>query len=113
VLLRVAGEVQGGPLSAEYRNALEVSLNYFHAAAPRHTEDEEHSLFPRMRHLNDHDVKVAMRAIDELEVDHLKAAAQHEAIEEIGRRWLEFDGLSCNEAAKLLHLLRDLRETYA
>ena len=35
-----------GELPEEGRRALEASLNYFAHAAPRHTADEEESLFP-------------------------------------------------------------------
>jgi len=36
------------PLTGESRSALESALRYFREAAPKHTADEEESLFPRL-----------------------------------------------------------------
>jgi hypothetical protein len=41
------------PLTEETRAALESALRYFREAAPKHTADEEESLFPRMRQNRD------------------------------------------------------------
>ncbi|PYV99204.1 MAG: hypothetical protein DMG89_08830 [Acidobacteria bacterium] len=41
------------PLTEETRAALESALRYFREAAPKHTADEEESLFPRMRQKRD------------------------------------------------------------
>jgi hemerythrin-like domain-containing protein len=48
VLARVAAEGRG-PLDAATGAAFENALRYFRDAAPKHTADEEHSLFPRLR----------------------------------------------------------------
>ncbi|MGH8639190.1 MAG: hemerythrin domain-containing protein, partial [Burkholderiales bacterium] len=53
VLATVAADAAGGPLTAEYRSALDGALRYFAVAAPKHTADEEVSLFPRLRNLDD------------------------------------------------------------
>ena len=37
------------PLADDARNSLETALRYFREAAPKHTADEEESLFPRLR----------------------------------------------------------------
>ena len=39
------------PLTEETRAALETALRYFREAAPKHTADEEESLFPRLRQI--------------------------------------------------------------
>ena len=49
ILVRVAAEVHGNPLSDEQRTAFQTALKYFREAAPKHTADEEESLFPRLR----------------------------------------------------------------
>ena len=51
LLARVAAEGRGGLLDRRQREALEAALRYFREAAPRHTADEEESLFPRLRAL--------------------------------------------------------------
>jgi len=45
------------PLTEETRAALESALRYFREAAPKHTADEEESLFPRMRQKRDPNVE--------------------------------------------------------
>jgi hemerythrin-like domain-containing protein len=47
-LLTVATSAKGGPLTSEQQTALAASLRYFLEAAPKHTADEEESLFPRL-----------------------------------------------------------------
>ena len=48
VLLTIADQANGQELSADQRRQLEGALTYFSTAAPRHTADEEDSLFPRL-----------------------------------------------------------------
>ncbi|HEV2691229.1 MAG TPA: hemerythrin domain-containing protein, partial [Bryobacteraceae bacterium] len=49
VLIRICQKRNGGTMAADERQALETALTYFRNAAPKHTADEEDSLFPRMR----------------------------------------------------------------
>ncbi len=112
VLVRIAVERQGGPLDAEHRTALEAALRYFRNAAPWHTQDEEVSLFPRMRRCSDPRARQAMAQIDALEADHAAAAPLHDGVERLGRRWLDRGRLSPDDAARLSHLLDELRATY-
>ena len=49
VLIAVDAETAGGPLIPSRRTALEGALRYFAVGAPKHTRDEEESLFPRLR----------------------------------------------------------------
>ena len=46
VFVQLAGQKQGGSLTSEERTLLSTSLRYFREAAPKHTADEEESLFP-------------------------------------------------------------------
>ena len=39
-------------MTEETRVALESALRYFREAAPKHTADEEESLFPRLRQMH-------------------------------------------------------------
>lgn len=112
VLLRIVDRTKGGELDREHREALETALNYFRAAAPRHTEDEEHSLFPRMRRSEDPAVREALAKVDALEADHREAELGHASVDELGRRWLESGSLTAEDTAELKRLLTDLAQTY-
>lgn len=88
VLQLVAADDRDVPLDDEGREALKVALNYFDQAAPRHTADEEASLFPRLRRIDKPAVRQAMAAVDRLEADHRKAEDAHTRLDELGRQWL-------------------------
>lgn len=67
VFVTVAAGAAGGALTAAQRDALEGALRYFEVAAPKHTADEEESLFPRLREANDPGVRDALDVLAELE----------------------------------------------
>ena len=52
------------------RRQLEAALAYFATAAPRHTADEEDSLFPRMEASQDPNAMAVLALIRRLESDH-------------------------------------------
>lgn len=112
VLLRIVERTGGGGLNDEHRNALETALNYFRSAAPRHTEDEERSLFPRMRRSDDPAVREALAKMDALEEDHRAAEAGHARVDELGLRWLDEGRLNDADTANLRQVLQLLAETY-
>jgi len=113
MLLHITRELHGRSLPDEYREALHTALNYFHAAAPRHTEDEEDSLFPRLCQVDDPAVRDATQTIARLEADHDMAEAHHHAVDALGRRWLEEDQLPTEDVERLLKLLSELHEAYS
>ena len=76
------------PLTEETRAALESALRYFREAAPKHTADEEESLFPRLRQSSDPGAKTALEKLEPLEHDHLLAASLHAQLEEVGQHYL-------------------------
>lgn len=112
ILRRVAERAAGGPLDGEHRVALDTALNYFRFAAPRHTEDEEHSLFPRMRRSDDPAVREALTKMDALEADHRAQEADHARVDELGRRWLADDRLDGAGVDELRGLLARLQAGY-
>src|SRR6185436_3871226 len=65
-LILVAEQARGGELNSQQREALETALRYFREAAPKHTADEEESLFPRMRALSDDATHEALAKIQAL-----------------------------------------------
>ena len=114
VMLRVLQRTNGTTeLSFVEREAVEVSLRYFATAATRHTEDEEASLFPRLRESGDPAVLVALRQVDALEADHRWAETAHAEADELCRHWLDVGPLTPLQADQLRAVLTRLRETYA
>jgi hemerythrin-like domain-containing protein len=112
VLIAVHAKVGGEALSASDRTALEQSLQYFETAAPRHTADEEESLFPRLRDSADPVAAQALATIERLEHDHGEANAHHQAVDLLVRRWLAAGTLTSAESAELQERLARLRTLY-
>lgn len=112
VLLRVAGDAQGKALSPAQRQAMETALHYFESAAPRHTADEECSLFPRMRASADPRAREALARIEALEADHVQANAAHQEVDALGRKWLDTGALTEPETEHLVALLTRLQQIY-
>ena len=86
------------PLTEENRAALESALRYFRVAAPKHTADEEESLFPRLRKMSDPDVESAIERMERLEADHRDAEDLHKTVEELGEKCLASTPLSSAES---------------
>lgn len=99
-------------LDPDQRVALERALRYFRESAPRHTADEEESLFPRLRAMNDGRLNKVFVKIEELEADHMRANESHSAVDAIGVRWLVDGVIGMEEAARLKAQLQGLSELY-
>jgi hemerythrin-like domain-containing protein len=112
LLIRVVRETHGARLDGEHRNALEAALRYFKNAAPWHTRDEEDSLFPRMKRLNDTRIQAVLRDIETLESDHKLADAMHAEVDWLGTRWLRRHQLNYDEAVRMDDLLTKLQQIY-
>ena len=69
-MLEAVAKVIDRPSTEETKRALQLALRYFAEAAPKHTADEEESLFPRLRQLPDPEVRSAISRLDRLEADH-------------------------------------------
>ena len=111
-LILVAERGRGGELNSQEREALETALRYFREAAPKHTADEEESLFPRMRELGNDAAREAMAKIRALEADHEVAKEGHDAVERLGRKWLTEGRLAEDEMSQLLSHLQKLQSIY-
>jgi hemerythrin-like domain-containing protein len=112
VLTRVVDASTSGQLTDETRRALEAALRYFKEAAPRHTLDEEESLFPRLRQSPAEGVHDALARVDALHADHLRADAWHNDVDALGRQWLATGQLSPEDRATLKARLTDLTDLY-
>jgi iron-sulfur cluster repair protein YtfE (RIC family) len=84
VLVRVAERAHGEALNEEQRGAFETALRYFREAAPKHTADEEESLFPRLRRIGSTDVQVLLARIESLEEEHVCADRSHDEVDRLG-----------------------------
>jgi hemerythrin-like domain-containing protein len=79
------GAQPGAPPPPELANA----LRYFREAAPKHTADEEESLFPRLAGRPE-----AAEAMRGLEADHADAAPRHALVDRIGETWIAEGSIS-------------------
>ncbi len=99
------------PASQETRRALESALRYFGEAAPKHTADEEVSLFPRLRKIQSPEVQFCFSQLEKLEEEHRWAASLHGEIESLGRQYL-LTGLSSTEVEKFRNSITCLAFMY-
>jgi hemerythrin-like domain-containing protein len=112
VLAQVGAEAQGRPLTSEQRTALETALRYFREAAPKHTADEEGTLFPRLRLLDRPEVTAVLAKLNSLESDHARADKSHAEVEGLGQAWLASGSLSPAQAARFCTLVTELVDLY-
>jgi hemerythrin-like domain-containing protein len=109
-LLAIARSFRGQNLDADTRSSLAGALEYFRHSGPRHTADEEESLFPRMRECKAG--MEALKSIEALHADHVHADRAHIEIDALGTRWLNDGHLSETDAARLTAVLEELSGLY-
>jgi hypothetical protein len=105
-------ENSGGALSGEHRTLLATSLRYFRESAPKHTADEEESLFPRLRSLDVPGFAAVLARVDSLEQDHECAERVHVEVDRLGRLWLAKGRLSPEDGSRFSTLLSQLTALY-
>jgi hemerythrin-like domain-containing protein len=99
---------RGCTLDDADRSNLKGAVKYFSTAAPKHTADEEESLFPRLRSAASEQLKPALEQIKRLESDHERADACHVEANALANRWLAkgiLDSAAANRLAELLDTL--------
>lgn len=111
-LIKVADHSREGALDAQQRDALEKALTYFREAAPKHTADEEQSLFPRMRKVESPEVHTALAEVESLEREHRVADELHGKVDKLGRQWLATGSLLPAEVAEVRTALSELKKIY-
>lgn len=111
-LVVLAEQALDGPLNKDQRIRLETALHYFREGGPRHTADEEESLFPRLRSIDTPAIREAFAKIEDLEADHRRAEAKHREVDTIGQRWLADGHITNKEATQLSALLAGLSKLY-
>ncbi len=103
----------GGPrLDDEHRRVLDLALRYFRESAPKHTADEEESLFPRLRSVGDEELKTVLAKVEALERDHREADTLHRRVDELGSAWLAAEELSAVDFAQFRDAVTRLAEIY-
>ena len=112
VLLKVAEQANGGSMTEEQSRAWQQALEYFRNAAPRHTADEEESLFPRLRSLDDAGLRNALVEMQKLEADHDQATEWHELVDQLGSKWIAQGSLTKDEHRVIKQALLKLEELY-
>ena len=100
------------PLSEDTRAALDSSLRYFREAAPKHTADEEESLFPRLRKVNHPEVEAAIKTLDPLEREHQRADALHSVVDQLGRKCLSGATLAPEDMQRFRESVAELAVIY-
>jgi len=111
-VLEAVGRVIDRAPDEEVARALSAALGYFREAAPKHTADEEASLFPRMRRLLDPEVQAALLQLEHLEHDHRAADPLHAQVERLGRKYLAEEKLEAAEVAEYRGAIARLRAIY-
>jgi hemerythrin-like domain-containing protein len=112
VLAAIADRSDARELDGSERWQLEGALRYFTTAAPRHTADEEDSLFPRLEASRYAEAAAALELVRRLERDHDEADALHDAVDRLGRTWLANNHLAADDLQELRRLLARLRSLY-
>lgn len=105
VLERVSELEARGPLDASAREALRRTLSYFAIGVPRHAQDEEESLFPRLA--------ASGGVIAHLEHDHAELDRMHQEVDALGQELLaagRFADPASRERSQAL--ASSLREVY-
>lgn len=110
-LERVAASIDH-PLSNDAHVALASALRYFREAAPKHTADEEQSVFPRLRQSGDAEVNSALATLDALEQEHRRADSLHARVDILGKQCLEQGPLASSQAGEFRKAVADLASIY-
>jgi hemerythrin-like domain-containing protein len=113
VLAKIASELNGAGMNADQRLAFSGALNYFRDSAPKHTADEELSLFPRLRAAGGPEVDALLADVDRLEADHVRADRLHREVDELGEAWLRNGTLPRDAASRLREITAKLTAIYS
>lgn len=111
-VLQAVGSNADHSLTEEIEKSIETALRYFREAAPKHTADEEESLFPRLRRAQDPDAQIALQRLDSLEADHRDVAPLHIIVDRLGERYLQVGVLSPSEASEFRQAVAKLISSY-
>lgn len=105
----VAARRASGPLTDEELSAVKAALQYFIEGGRRHNQDEEDSLFPRLRtaHRAHHDI------IHRLQSEHHSADELHGTAARLFSAWISHGYLDPEDQASLTSVTQQLKTLYA
>lgn len=113
--LAASGEILLAGRTVELAGAFQVidaARAHFAVRGPKHTEDEEVSLFPRMREYGGHEAEEALAALAALETEHRVAEGVHAEFDELVE-WLPRDGSAGVKEIDLFNeLVAELADLY-
>ncbi len=112
-VLKAAAALEGRQLNEDERGSLDNALRYFREAAPKHTADEEESLFPRMRQTGSPEAQTALAELARLEADHRWADPLHAQVDKLGRKWVSAGKLETVDATAFNEAVAQLGAMYA
>jgi hemerythrin-like domain-containing protein len=107
LLARIAAQANGRALNLDERQAVEAALRYFRESGPRHTHDEEQSLFPRLKDMPDVQAEISRLAGEHQEADEL-----HAEVNDLFTAWLNGQTPSNEDARGLREMTHRLAELY-
>ena len=110
--LTAVGKRIDEPADPETRRALETALRYFRESGPKHTADEEESLFPRLRKMQRDDLQSAFATMDALEEEHKRAEELHAEVDRLGSKYLAHGGLPAPEISRFRADIAELSLIY-
>lgn len=111
-VLAAVAETIDGPLTDETSRSLDAALRYFREAAPKHTADEEKSLFPRLRQLRHTDIAAMLARLEPLESEHRRVAPLHSSIDKLGVEYLKTGALPLAGVDDFRSAVKELSDTY-
>jgi len=114
VLVVIASDASAadGSLVEGQRAQLEGALAYFATAAPRHTADEEESVFPRLKESAGPGADRVREMVARLEGEHDAADRRHRTVDALVRHWLTHGALSVPQRTELQTNLVALQALY-
>lgn len=110
--LDIAGKTMERPITPEVEQLLHTALKYFREAAPRHTADEEESLFPRLRNTASQKASPVLARLGTLEEEHRVSAPLHAEVERLGTMYLARGTLSPADVESFRTAVAGLRALY-
>lgn len=110
--LSAIARLDGQLLNDEGRYTLENALRYFREAAPKHTADEEQSLFPRLSALHSEESASLLARMEELEKEHQWVESLHTEVDRIGMQYLNAGILLTRDAEEFANLVERLSAMY-
>ena len=114
--LAFAGEILRRGRSEELAEAFRLisdAREHFAVRGPKHTEDEEESLFPRMLEFGGREAEEALSALSELESQHRLAEIVHTEFDELAGRLRQDGSAPEKELERYSELVEVMRDIYS